>query len=874
MNLIKKTVLSSYILSTYYLHAMTGNHLEIKPQKSRYEERSFYDPLLNRPKEPTITDAIKSSETKSTTPTEIQNNSYDFNKIPKNKIFPEKQTKNNVEIKLPEKKSTTQQQNYLDNFSAKKMQAPLEQYVEKIRTEVEKIYPIAKTLPQDFMNFYTMAYIQDASKSIWISKIDLNQINKDSIPQSRDWDNPNPSNLEKISAGVDALQKSFDTKISSLAEYHPDFKDFSMSDPMEYYIQELQKYPLFANESPVILQHYIFEVLKETRSGEKHWLFGPYDTLTPSQVATYKPQWPKEINSQGYLVQAPTPAAKIYAMFEAMDTIKKTTSEKNTIQQSQGISFFPDVSHWVSNILTPAEKTALKNIFTQEEIEQIEKQSKEEKKAYENPELIKNYLETKNGIIPYEKTEKLIKESLNNLNRLTRRPLALYFIDTFQETAKNIGQSKDKLKTFISSIIQTFGTIKGLSKQQIATLEQEGNTEVENLAKDKSSWFYAKTVEFNEKFNLWIEKFLTKLYEKIGKKNPQDIESINFIEEQYNPLTPKIDINWNTNKNKVASIIITYKDNTLLFTEKNFIFDDATETYYLESYLYPKPQKKNILESINYLVSDTLTNAVAISPLQTAAKGNPKLTNEVNKLEKNLISQPYNSEGILALTYDPAKNSLETVIIKQNTQNAQISSTIKIYTANTQKLKSQTTKISPKTDNLTNRFFFGSSDTYTPDITVNYDPNFPEKPVTFTVTYEHPQTKKIFTYTSTPQDITLKDGTYTAQAFLKPAEENSIPAGITGQIISLWENFFLNVTTKTYKAAVSGFKDSWTGARLKQQYPQAYDTAEKWMLANYQTGIDSVIIEFNPTENIIATRVLNTTAEGKIEGKNAIYLIN
>lgn len=552
--------------------------------------------------------------------------------------------------------------------------------------------------------------------------------------------------------------------------------------------------------------------------------------------------------------------------------------EQQPLLNKQAQDIFDEIT---SAALDRGAEILMSTLFTPDEIAKIELNARNQELAIQDrqisEDMIKNYLELKKIENNEQLNEQLIKKSFN---RLSRSPITLYFIDSFQASAQKIGKSKEALKYFVSSIVTSFSRLKGLTIQEEAILQEAGIEETNNLLNSKDSWLNTTKSEFHEKFAVWIETFTTKMYQWIGKTNPKDLHSLDF-NSQENPLTPKVNVIWNDKEvdpaKKVTSILVTYKDVTMKFDHKDnsIIFDKNKETYTIATELTIKTNAKTIKESISTAISEGIINGVLIEPLVSGTQGNTAAQQEVKALNDALTSQGQGKEGVLIIQYDPKKEQLTTTVAKKN-ENGQVSKIVKEYSTEHQELLSQRIILSPKSS----EGLLGSVDTYTPDIIIE-DPSpkriDPTKAgLSFKAEYKHPQTGEVYIFDAQQKDISVDEsGTYKITGTLNTRQQAPpLPDGIEGQIIKIMQKIVGPLNVKAYRSTVSGFRDTWTGVRIAQQYPQLYKAAEQWMLNNYETGVESIEIEYNPAHNIVATKVFSTMALGGIQGKKSYYPLN
>lgn len=553
------------------------------------------------------------------------------------------------------------------------------------------------------------------------------------------------------------------------------------------------------------------------------------------------------------------------------------SGQQKTLLSKEAQIIFDDIT---SAALEKGAEILMNKLFTQDEIMQIENDAQikkfemqKEKSLQSSEDMIKNYLELKN---------KQNENSLNtgSFNRSTRSPVTLYFIDTFKASAKKIRDFKDNLKDFMSSVITTFSKLQGLTAKEEAMLQDMAAQETDSLLKNKDSWMNVKISEFDQKFSAWMDNFIHTIYKSLGKINPKYKQSMNFGAPE-NPLTPKITVIVNEAETdptkKVTSILVNYKDVVMKFDPKNnnIIFDKNTGTYIIATELYTKSTTSSIIGSLSNAISDTLIKAVLINPLTQSSQGNLLAQMEVNALNDIVTSQGQDKEGILTIHYDPTDKTLTTIVAKKN-NNGQISNVMKKYSTENQKLISQEIIVTPKSsENI-----LGSGDTYSPDIMIkDYSPEIinPNKAdLSIKTEYRHPQTGELFIFNAKPEDISVDEsGTYKITGTLQATQEmQPLPDGVEGQIVKIMQKILPPLNVKTYRGLVSGFKNTWSGARIAQQYPELYRAAEKWMLDNYEVGVESIEIEYNPTHNILATKILSTMAVGQAQGKKSYYPLN
>ena len=162
---------------------------------------------------------------------------------------------------------------------------------------------------------YTVGVIDLAYGSIsnfMRSKIAVQKMN-----QMYDWHKPELYDVEKIHAGLDAINR---LKINENVSYFNLGSSYyaGREDLLESYVQYLSE--IYTHVPNDILKVYVVEVLKYQKSGQpgffkKHKVWGQQD------VANYNPQWPNTVNSDGDYVGDPTTVQKIYACMQGIQSI-------------------------------------------------------------------------------------------------------------------------------------------------------------------------------------------------------------------------------------------------------------------------------------------------------------------------------------------------------------------------------------------------------------------------------------------------------------------------------------------------------------------------------------------------------------------------
>ncbi len=177
---------------------------------------------------------------------------------------------------------------------------------------------MAKVAPVYMIGVIDLAY--GSISNFMRSKIAVQKMN-----QMYDWHKPELYDVEKIHAGLDALNRlpiTNDKYFQLNVSYYG-----GNSDILQSYVQDLSK--IYTHVPNDILKVYVIEVLKYQKSGQPGF-FKKHKVWTSKDVADYNPQWPDTVNSDGDYVGDPTTVQKIYACMQGIQSIYTNHTEDVT----------------------------------------------------------------------------------------------------------------------------------------------------------------------------------------------------------------------------------------------------------------------------------------------------------------------------------------------------------------------------------------------------------------------------------------------------------------------------------------------------------------------------------------------------------------
>ncbi|MBP6869336.1 hypothetical protein KBC04_00410 [Candidatus Babeliales bacterium] len=531
------------------------------------------------------------------------------------------------------------------------------------------------------------------------------------------------------------------------------------------------------------------------------------------------------------------------------------TSNKAISEAKQALSFAATTHverafESINEILAPEKKQVEKSKETDKDIAN---------KSLLNPE--------KSVVESYLKAEKKVTEIKKSLDRIAIPTMKEYFINKFKKTAQTIKKSPAELKNFIQKIARSFSTMTGMNKEQTAALVQEAEKEAEILIKDKESWFNAEGKDFDVKFKKWMNDFVNKMNSFVGKEQPKNIQIIQLQAKENNPLSPQVTISWNKITEEIIGIEVTYKGNSykidLNDPKNDFHSNIETGSFSIKTPLLKDGKEQNAFQAVNNILYNSVITNNLFEPLRATAVGKSLGKQKLNEWEYSLTVPSYIQEGVMTIEYNPTTSSIKTEVNKTMPDSSQIKTTKEYSTKETSSHAQQAQII--EVDGTLN-------DIYTPAIKIKYTPSSTPEGLgvleSVHLDYTNPLTQKTYEF-SQEKTFNEKTGTYTIIA------TPTIPVTPATTIIAAaFKKTLSNASTTAYTGLIESFENTFSGAGLQRKYPQAYADVKQWLLGDYATGIEKVIIEYNPTENVVATRVINTMAQQGPQVTTLIYPVN
>jgi len=307
-------------------------------------------------------------------------------------------------------------------FNSEKMEAPLERYTTKLKNDASTAYPrIPKNVLDDLLPSYAREAIDVAATGytggavLGYTKVAPTSVNFASRGQQKPR-----TDLQKASAGLDAIQEAFAENPTFDKTYQTTYQDEYMSGPAQDYVVALRH--KFPNAPDSIIRSYVTEYLNTMPRENVYKSFFSRDSNKPQVIPASKiaddPDWDtttKREMGDDVVYETPTRLQKMYAGLQGMESI---ATKANIANEAAANPALATLLYSAPRRLATDPRAFLQEVLTNPSISDLGSSGSDiTKKAIE---AVQSYVKSPKGQLD-SKTRIAINRLLNEVVRTTAR---------------------------------------------------------------------------------------------------------------------------------------------------------------------------------------------------------------------------------------------------------------------------------------------------------------------------------------------------------------------------------------------------------------------------------------------------------------------